>query len=105
MRVRVRQTIKVNKLPVCYNGKGEDGAGGLSTISLQRCLVRKQLLRCLKFQSALFPEFLIKRWSVTSDSVKRSVHLNPFISNSNRHRSHRCGGRGCEGRFPSARVH
>jgi hypothetical protein len=28
MLLRVRQTIKINKVPVCYNGKGEDGEGG-----------------------------------------------------------------------------
>jgi len=28
MLLRVRQTIKINKVPVCYNGKGEDGQGG-----------------------------------------------------------------------------
>jgi hypothetical protein len=28
MFLRVRQTIKINKMPVCYNGKGEDGEGG-----------------------------------------------------------------------------
>jgi hypothetical protein len=28
MFLRVRQTIKINKMPVCYNGKGEDGKGG-----------------------------------------------------------------------------
>jgi hypothetical protein len=28
MLLRVRQTIKINKVPVCYNGKGEDGDGG-----------------------------------------------------------------------------
>jgi hypothetical protein len=29
MLLRVRQTIEVNKVPVCYNGKGDDGAGGV----------------------------------------------------------------------------
>ena len=28
MLLRVRQTIKINEVPVCYNGKGEDGEGG-----------------------------------------------------------------------------
>ena len=28
MLLRVRQTIHINKVPVCYNGKGEDGEGG-----------------------------------------------------------------------------
>jgi hypothetical protein len=28
MLLRVRQTIHINKVPVCYNGKGEDGQGG-----------------------------------------------------------------------------
>jgi hypothetical protein len=28
MLLRLRQTIKINKVPVCYNGKGEDGEGG-----------------------------------------------------------------------------
>ena len=28
MLLRVRQTIHINKVPVCYNGKGEDGKGG-----------------------------------------------------------------------------
>jgi len=28
MLLRVRQTIKINQVPVCYNGKGEDGEGG-----------------------------------------------------------------------------
>jgi hypothetical protein len=28
MFLRVRQTIKINKMPVYYNGKGEDGEGG-----------------------------------------------------------------------------
>jgi hypothetical protein len=28
MLLRVRQTIKINEVPVCYNGKGEDGQGG-----------------------------------------------------------------------------
>jgi hypothetical protein len=28
MLLRVRQTVKINKVPVCYNGRGEDGEGG-----------------------------------------------------------------------------
>jgi hypothetical protein len=28
MLLRVRRTIKINQVPVCYNGKGEDGEGG-----------------------------------------------------------------------------
>ena len=28
MTLRVREVIKINKLSVCYNGKGEDGEGG-----------------------------------------------------------------------------
>jgi hypothetical protein len=28
MLLRLRQTIKINEVPVCYNGKGEDGEGG-----------------------------------------------------------------------------
>ena len=28
MLLRLRQTIEINKVPVCYNGKGEDGEGG-----------------------------------------------------------------------------
>jgi hypothetical protein len=28
MLLRIRQTIKINEVPVCYNGKGEDGEGG-----------------------------------------------------------------------------
>ena len=28
MFLRVRQTIKINQVPLCYNGKGEDGEGG-----------------------------------------------------------------------------
>jgi hypothetical protein len=28
MNLRLRQTIKINKVPICYNGKGEDGEGG-----------------------------------------------------------------------------
>jgi hypothetical protein len=28
MLLRLRQTIKINQVPVCYNGKGEDGEGG-----------------------------------------------------------------------------
>ena len=28
MFLRARQTIKINKVPVLYNGKGEDGEGG-----------------------------------------------------------------------------
>jgi hypothetical protein len=28
MLLRVRQTIEINKMPVCYNGRGEDGEGG-----------------------------------------------------------------------------
>ena len=28
MFLRLRQTIKINEVPVCYNGKGEDGEGG-----------------------------------------------------------------------------
>ncbi len=28
MILRVRQIIRINKISVCYNGKGEDGEGG-----------------------------------------------------------------------------
>jgi hypothetical protein len=28
MILRPRQTIQINEVPVCYNGKGEDGEGG-----------------------------------------------------------------------------
>jgi hypothetical protein len=28
MFLRARQTIKINKVPLLYNGKGEDGEGG-----------------------------------------------------------------------------
>jgi len=28
MILRTRQTIHINEVPVCYNGKGEDGQGG-----------------------------------------------------------------------------
>ena len=30
MALRARQIIKINKLSVCYNGKGEDGEGGFT---------------------------------------------------------------------------
>ena len=29
MTLRVRQIIKINSISVCYNGKGDDGEGGL----------------------------------------------------------------------------
>jgi hypothetical protein len=28
MLLRVRQTVQINQVPVCYNGRGEDGEGG-----------------------------------------------------------------------------
>jgi hypothetical protein len=28
MTLRVRQVFKINSIPVCYNGKGEDGEDG-----------------------------------------------------------------------------
>jgi hypothetical protein len=28
MTLRVRQVIKINSIPVCYNGKGDDGEDG-----------------------------------------------------------------------------
>jgi hypothetical protein len=28
MTLRARQIIKINKMPVCYNGKGDDGEDG-----------------------------------------------------------------------------
>jgi hypothetical protein len=28
MLLRVRQTVQINQVPLCYNGRGEDGEGG-----------------------------------------------------------------------------
>ena len=89
MTLRVRQVIKINSIPVRYNGKGENGEDGFVHFFTLDMPVREQLLPWLKFQFPFFPESLIKSWTVTPNSAKRSPNAEFILPAENREWSDR----------------